>query len=88
MRESRVPLRSTRGKHCCAPTGAWFDPIRQIPGVIIQGRYDACTPMITAWELHKAWPEADFQIIPDAGHAFDEPGIADALVRTTDLFAG
>ncbi|NKB64338.1 MAG: prolyl aminopeptidase [Gammaproteobacteria bacterium] len=62
------------------------DAIRHIPAVIVQGRYDACTPMRTAWDLHKAWPEAGFKIIDDAGHAFDEPGIVDALVSATNKF--
>ncbi len=64
------------------------DRIRHIPGVIIQGRYDICTPVQSAWELHRAWPEAEFNLIPDAGHASSEPGIVDALVRATDKFAG
>lgn len=59
-----------------------------IPGIIVQGRYDACTPARTAWDLHRAWPEAEFEMIPDAGHAASEPGIVDALVRATDRFAG
>lgn len=59
-----------------------------IPAVIVQGRYDACTPAMTAWDLHRAWPEAEFRLIPDAGHAFDEPGILDALIEATDRFAG
>jgi len=63
------------------------EKIRHIPGVIVQGRYDAVTPMKTAWDLHRAWPEADLQIIQDAGHAASEPGIIDALVRTTNKFA-
>ena len=58
-----------------------------IPGVIVQGRYDACTPAKTAWELHRAWPEAEFHLIADAGHAFKEPGILDRLIRATDGFA-
>ncbi|WP_417518105.1 prolyl aminopeptidase [Minwuia sp.] len=58
--------------------------IRHIPGVIVQGRYDVVTPMMTAWALHKAWPEADFRVVPDAGHAGSEPGIIDELVRATD----
>jgi proline iminopeptidase len=62
--------------------------LNAIPSVIVQGRYDVCTPMATAWDLHKAMPHADFSVIPDAGHAFDEPGITDALVRATDRFAG
>ncbi|WP_428407176.1 prolyl aminopeptidase [Hyphococcus sp.] len=63
------------------------DRVRNIPAVIVQGRYDVCTPMKTAWELHQAWPEAEFNLIDDAGHAASEPGIIDALVRTTDRFA-
>ncbi len=62
--------------------------LRGIPAVIIQGRYDMCTPVMTAWDLHRAWPEAEFRIIDDAGHAFDEPGILDALIAATDRFAG
>ena len=58
-----------------------------IPGVIVQGRYDVCTPARTAWDLHRAWPEAQFEMIPDAGHSSDEPGIIDALIRATDRFA-
>ncbi|WP_205879333.1 prolyl aminopeptidase [Leucobacter triazinivorans] len=58
-----------------------------IPGVIVQGRYDACTPPRTAWDLHRAWPQAEFEMVPDAGHAASEPGIVDALVRATDRFA-
>jgi proline iminopeptidase len=47
-----------------------------------------CTPVMTAWELHRAWPESDLRIIGDAGHAFDEPGILDALIEATDRFSG
>ena len=61
--------------------------LRGLPGVIIQGRYDVVTPAETAWALHKAWPEAAFEIIPDAGHTGTEPGITDALIRATDRFA-
>jgi len=61
--------------------------LRDIPGVIIQGRYDLATPMRTAWQLHQAWPEADFHIVPDAGHAFDQPGILHQLIEATDRFA-
>jgi proline iminopeptidase len=57
------------------------------PGVIVQGRYDMATPAKTAWELHQAWPQAQFDLIPDAGHAFKEPGILDRLIRATDGFA-
>ncbi|WP_394769302.1 prolyl aminopeptidase [Lacisediminihabitans sp.] len=60
--------------------------LRDIPAVIVQGRYDVCTPPVTAWDLHRAWPEAEFVMVPDAGHAFDEPGILSALVEATDRF--
>jgi proline iminopeptidase len=59
-----------------------------IPGVIVQGRYDCCTPPSAAWDLHKAWPEARLEIVPDGGHLFSEPGILDGLIRATDEFAG
>lgn len=62
--------------------------LSEIPAVIVQGRYDMCTPVMTAWDLHRAWPEADLRIIADAGHAFDEPGILDALIEATDRFSG
>ncbi len=58
-----------------------------IPGVIVQGRYDVATPMRAAWRLAKAWPDARLQVIADAGHAFDEPGILDALIGATDALA-
>jgi proline iminopeptidase len=62
--------------------------LKKIPGVIVQGRYDVCTPAVTAWDLHRAWPEAAFHVVDDAGHAFDEPGILDRLIAATDRFAG
>ena len=62
--------------------------LKHIPGVIVQGRYDVCTPARTAWELHKAWPEAQFHLVDAAGHAFSEPGILDRLIRATDAMAG
>jgi proline iminopeptidase len=58
-----------------------------IDGVIVQGRYDVATPVRSAWRLAKAWPRGRLEIIPDAGHAYDEPGILDALIRATDEFA-
>ncbi len=58
-----------------------------IPGTIVQGRYDIATPVRSAWDLHRAWPEAAFHLIADAGHAFSEPGILDRLLRTTDAYA-
>ena len=61
--------------------------IRHIPAVLVQGRHDVVCPMYTAWDLHRAWPEAELQVIGDAGHSAFEPGITDALVRATDRFA-
>lgn len=66
---------------------AGIDRIRHIPAVIVQGRYDVGTPMMTAWDLHRAWPEAEFVVVDDAGHAASEPGIQQALRDATDLFA-
>ncbi len=58
--------------------------IRHLPAAIVQGRYDVICPLATAQELADAWPEADFQVIPDAGHSAMEPGIKRALVKATD----
>ena len=82
--------------HYMAANG-WFEEgqllkgaerLRGIPGVIVQGRHDTCTPPIAAWKLKQAWPEVELNIIPDGGHLFSEPGNLDALVRATDRFAG
>ncbi len=61
--------------------------IRHIPTVIVQGRYDVVCPMDSAWALHRAWPEAELMVIPDAGHSAFEPGICRALVGCADRFA-
>ncbi len=61
--------------------------IRDIPAVIVQGRYDMVCPMRSAWELHRAWPEADLRIVPDAGHSAFEAGITRELIAATDRFA-
>jgi len=62
------------------------DKILHIPTVIVQGRYDVVCPMVSAWELHRAFPEADFEIVQDAGHSMTEKGIAAKLVEYTDKF--
>ena len=64
------------------------EKLRGIPGVIVQGRHDCCTPPRAAWALKKAWPEVELNIIADGGHLFSEPGVLDGLVRATDRFAG
>ena len=76
--------------------GGWFtegqliagaDRIRHIPGVIVQGAYDLPCPVVTADDLHRAWPEADYRVVL-AGHSASEPAIAAELVAATDRFAG
>jgi proline iminopeptidase len=62
--------------------------IAHLPCVIVQGRYDVVCPAASAWELHKRWPGSRLIIVPDAGHAAKEPGIATALLDATDEFAG
>jgi proline iminopeptidase len=62
--------------------------LKDIPGVIVHGRYDMPCPTRYAWALHKAWPKAEFHLIEGAGHASSEPGILDQLIRATDKFAG
>jgi proline iminopeptidase len=64
-----------------------IDRIRRIPTVIVQGRYDVVCPVASAWELHRAFPEADLRITPDAGHSAFEPGNVHELVSATDRFA-
>ena len=77
--------------------GGWLEPgqllrgaekLRGIPGVIVQGRHDSCTPPKAAWALKKVWPDVELNIIPDGGHLYNEPGILDGLIRATDRFAG
>lgn len=60
--------------------------IRHIPAVIVQGRYDVVCPAENAWDLHRAWPEAELKIIPNAGHSLSEVGTTDALIEATDRF--
>ena len=61
--------------------------LRGIPGVIVHGRYDMACPASTAWDLHRAWPEAEFHLVEGAGHAYSEPGILHRLINATDRFA-
>ncbi|MEW8473991.1 MAG: prolyl aminopeptidase [Candidatus Thiodiazotropha endolucinida] len=63
------------------------DRLADIPGVIVQGRYDLICPMTSAWELHRAWPGSELKVIGDAGHSAAEPGIRSALIEATDRFA-
>ena len=76
--------------------GGWMDEgqlirdahlLKDIPGVIVQGRYDVTCPPQTAWDLHQAWLKAEFVLVEGAGHSQSQPGIRDALIAATDHFA-
>jgi proline iminopeptidase len=58
--------------------------IRRVPATIVQGRYDMVCPIVTADELARAWPEAEYVVVPDAGHSAMEPGIRAQLVAATE----
>jgi proline iminopeptidase len=60
--------------------------LRNIPAAIVQGRYDAVCPIVSADDLHKAWPEAEYVVVPDAGHSAWEPGISAELVKAAEKF--
>lgn len=75
--------------------GGWLDDgqlirdagkLAGIPGRIVQGRYDVVCPPVTAWELHRAWPDSVLTVLPKAGHAFTDLGVLDALLDATDEF--
>ena len=57
-----------------------------VPGVIVQGRYDIVCPPVSADDLHQAWPEAEYTIVPDAGHSAFEPGLRSRLIAATEAF--
>ena len=61
--------------------------LKDIPGIIVHGRYDMVCPLDNALALSQAWPEADLRIIRDAGHSASEPAIIDALMRGVDEVA-
>jgi proline iminopeptidase len=62
--------------------------IRHLPCIMVHGRYDVVTPVKNAWDLWRAWPQAELRIVGDAGHAMTEPGIVHELVGATRRFAG
>jgi len=62
--------------------------LKDIPGVIVHGRYDVVTPVKNAFDLAAAWPQADLHIVPDSGHAMTEPGIVHELIAATRIFSG
>jgi proline iminopeptidase len=63
-----------------------IDAIRHLPATIVQGRYDMVCPICTADALHRAWPEADYVVVPDSGHSALEPGTCAALIAATEAF--
>ncbi len=63
------------------------DKLKNLPAVIVQGRYDVVCPVRSAWDLHRAWPEADLRIVADAGHSAFEAGNIHELISATDRFA-
>ncbi|KAA2260460.1 prolyl aminopeptidase [Solihabitans fulvus] len=72
------------------PEGALLrqaDALAEVPGAIVQGRWDFQTPPLTAWELHLVWPRAEFTMVEDAGHSAEEPAVAKAMIEATDRFA-
>jgi proline iminopeptidase len=62
--------------------------LKDIPGIIVHGRYDVVTPVKIAFDLARAWPEADLRVVPDSGHAMTEPGILHELIAATRIFSG
>ncbi|MEL7033259.1 MAG: prolyl aminopeptidase [Pseudomonadota bacterium] len=73
------------------PNDGWLleqarEKLQKIPGRIVHGRYDVVTPLSSAWGLSKAWPAAQLDIVPTAGHSSLEPGIVDKLIRATREF--
>lgn len=62
--------------------------IRHIPAVAVFGRYDVITPVQIGWDMRQRWPELELVVVPDAGHAFTETGVARAMVQASDRFAG
>ena len=63
------------------------EKLKGIPATIVHGRYDMVCPINQAFALSEAWPEAQLDVIADAGHSSSEPGITDALIRATDRLA-
>ena len=89
LRAHRVPLlRQPRLLRARRPAAApAWTRIRHLPCVMVHGRYDVVTPVKNAWDLYRAWPQAELRIVADAGHAMTEPGIVHELVGATRKFA-
>lgn len=81
-------LYASHDEECGNPHGqANAHRLAAIPGAIVHGRHDACTPLQITWDLHRAWPQAAFTIVSDVGDTGTEPGIMHAMTRATDPFA-
>jgi proline iminopeptidase len=63
------------------------DSLSDVPGILVNGRFDLQAPIANAWELNRVWPRAELVIVADAGHAADNPGITEELIHATDRFA-
>ena len=63
-----------------------IDKLRRIPTTIVHGRYDIICPMETAYKLHQLWPEADYIVVPDAGHSALDPAVRSRLIEATENF--
>lgn len=94
--ESEFALAFARIENHYFSHGGWLEEgqlirdavkLKNIPGVIVQGRYDMACPPVTAYDLHQAWPGSVLHMVEDAGHAYNEPGILHRLIEATDSFA-
>ena len=63
------------------------DILADIPGILVNGRFDFQAPIAYAWELNRVWPRAELMIVDNAGHAADNPGLTQELIRASDRFA-
>jgi len=61
--------------------------LANIPGILIHGRLDLGSPLVTAWELAQAWPNSELVIVSGAGHSSTDPGMSEAIIAATDRFA-
>ncbi|PDT07687.1 prolyl aminopeptidase [Rhizobium sp. M1] len=75
--------------------GAWLEDgvlltnaaqLAGIPGILLQGRFDIEAPLVTAWELARAWPESELRILPYAAHSTANADMSAAIVAATDRF--
>ncbi len=59
---------------------------QNIPGRIVQGRYDVVCPVRSAFDLHHVWKKSELVVVPDSGHSAFEPGIKKDLIRACEDF--